>query len=189
LIDDAEKEWAFPQKFDYIHGRALLGSFGNWPRFFEQSFESLQPGGWLEMQDFILPPTSDDGTLTEENGLYKWGHSMVEAASKIGRPMDAAKDFKKWMEEAGFADVQEAHFKWPSNSWPKDRKHKEIGTWNRVNVEDGLQGFTIALFTRVLGWTEPEVEVFLVEVRKDMANRKIHAYWPMCTVFGRKPEE
>lgn len=34
----------------------------------------------------------------------------------------------------------------------------------------------MALFTRVLGWKKPEVEVFLVDVRRDMKNTKIHAY-------------
>jgi hypothetical protein len=31
----------------------------------------------------------------------------------------------------------------------------------------------------VLGMSREEVEVFLAEVRKDMVNRKYHAYWPM----------
>ncbi|KAI9772568.1 MAG: hypothetical protein M1839_002450 [Geoglossum umbratile] len=189
LVDDAEKEWSFPHKFDYIHGRALLGSFGNWPRFFEQCFENLQPGGWLEMQDFVLPPTSEDGTLTPDHALYKWGHLMVEAADKIGRPMNATLQFKRWMEEAGFVDVQEVDFKWPSNTWPKDPKYKEIGLWNYANLLEGLHGFTIALFTRALGWTDAEVEVFLPGVRDDMRNRKIHAYWPLFITFGRKPEK
>lgn len=31
------------------------------------------------------------------------------------------------------------------------------------------------LFTNVLGWTREEVEVFLVDVRKDLKNPQIHA--------------
>ena len=38
-IDDAEAEWAYKHKFDFIHARMLTGSFKNWPRFFKQSFE------------------------------------------------------------------------------------------------------------------------------------------------------
>ncbi|KAH0538930.1 hypothetical protein FGG08_004521 [Glutinoglossum americanum] len=177
LIDDAETTWEFSYKFDYIHGRALLGSFGNWPRFFEQSYQNLEPGGWLEMQDIALPPTSDDGTLTEEHTLYKWGHLMVDAANKIGRSMTAPTNYKTWMEEAGFVDVQEFRAKWPQNGWAKDRKFKELGQWNQVNLEEGLHGFTMALFTRVHGWSKEQVEEFLPRVRSDIRNRKIHAYW------------
>ena len=37
----------------------------------------------------------------------------------------------------------------------------------------------MAIFTRVLGWTKEETDVFLVDVRKDMKNTKYHAYWNM----------
>jgi hypothetical protein len=37
----------------------------------------------------------------------------------------------------------------------------------------------MALFTRGLGWTKEELEVFLVEVRKSMKDKSIHGYYPM----------
>lgn len=42
-----------------------------------------------------------------------------------------------------------------------------------------LSGMTTALYTRGLGWSPEEVEVFLADVRKDMKNPRIHSYWPM----------
>ena len=51
--------------------------------------------------------------------------------------------------------------------------------WTLANIADSLSGLSMALFTRGLGWTAQEVEVFLVEVRRDMKNRRIHAWWPM----------
>lgn len=43
---------------------------------------------------------------------------------------------------------------------------------------------SLALFTRPesdngLGWTREEVEVFLVGVRRDLRDMRIHAYIPM----------
>jgi hypothetical protein len=38
----------------------------------------------------------------------------------------------------------------------------------------------MAIFTRILGWTKEETEVFLALVRKDMKDAKIHSYWEMC---------
>lgn len=55
----------------------------------------------------------------------------------------------------------------------------QLGAWNLENVEVGLQGLSMMLFTHVLGWSATEVEVFLVDVRKDLKNRKIHAYMPV----------
>jgi len=53
---------------------------------------------------------------------------------------------------------------------------KEVGMYQMVNFLDGLQALTVALFTRALGWTLPEVDAFLVDVRKDIKNRNIHSY-------------
>jgi hypothetical protein len=47
------------------------------------------------------------------------------------------------------------------------------------NSTSGLESFSMALFTRVLNWSKEEVDVFLVSVRKEMKDPKIHAYWPM----------
>jgi hypothetical protein len=51
--------------------------------------------------------------------------------------------------------------------------------WSEQNFCGGLYGLSVALFTRALGWTPTELEVFLADVRKDLRNRQIHAYWPM----------
>lgn len=47
------------------------------------------------------------------------------------------------------------------------------------NLSRGLSGIVMALFTRVLGMTSDEVEAYLVPVRKDIRDTKIHAYLPM----------
>jgi len=45
------------------------------------------------------------------------------------------------------------------------------------NVDSGLEAFSVAIFTRILGWTKPEVDVFLADVRKEMRDTKNHIYW------------
>ncbi len=47
------------------------------------------------------------------------------------------------------------------------------------NIAPGLEGLSMAIFTRALGWTQQETEVFLVDVRKDLKDTRIHAYWQM----------
>lgn len=39
---------------------------------------------------------------------------------------------------------------------------------------EGLEAFSIATFTQVLGWSYEEVQVFLALVRKDAKNRGVH---------------
>lgn len=54
-----------------------------------------------------------------------------------------------------------------------------VGMWMYENFSGGVQGLSMALFTRGLGWSAEEVEAFLVDVRKDMKDTKIHGYYVM----------
>lgn len=132
----------------------------------------------MEIQDYILPSQSNDGSM-DGTDLEKWCLLMLEGAGKIGRPMDQTHNYRKWMEEIGFVDIEEKTFVWPTNTWPKNRKMKELGRWNEVNICEGIEGFSLALFTRVLGWKKEEVEVFTAKVRNDLKNRDIHGYFVM----------
>lgn len=41
-------------------------------------------------------------------------------------------------------------------------------------LKQGLHGIVMALFTRSLGWRPEEVEVFLVELRKQLNDKNHH---------------
>lgn len=51
-IDDAEQDWQYYTKFDYIHIRSMGGSISDWPRLMRQAYDNLHPGGWIEVVDF-----------------------------------------------------------------------------------------------------------------------------------------
>lgn len=188
LIDDAEDEWLYEEKFDLIHARLMAGCFADWPSFFQKSFDNLEEGGWLELQDYGLPVKSHDNSHLSTD-LFQWGVLLCEAARKLGRPMgsEVSEKYSQWMRETGFVDIQTKMFMWPSNSWPKDPFMKELGRWNQVNIIEGLEGFCMALLTRGLDWKKEEVDIFVAKVTSDLRDKKIHAYFPMPVTFGRKP--
>jgi hypothetical protein len=97
----------------------------------------------------------------------------------MNRPADTALQYADQMRAAGFEDIHQSLFKWPQNRWPKDPKMKELGMWTHADIAGGLSGLSMAMFTRVLGWTAEELEVFLVDVRKEMRDTRVHAYFPM----------
>jgi hypothetical protein len=140
----------------------------------------LESGGHIEMQDVDMPYRSDDGTLTEDHELRQWGSLFLEASEKLGRRMDKTPSYKQMMEKAGFVDVVETQFKWPLNQWPKESYFKKLGEWTLINLDTNLEGLCMALFTRGLGWTTAEVNVFCTSVRKQLRDRNIHAY---CAVY------
>lgn len=90
---------------------------------------NLNPGGWIEMQDIIYPMTSDDGTLLPDSPLRKWSELLLQGFTNIGRPLNTALEYKQQLADAGFTDITEYRAKWPTNVWPRDIKHKQIGEY------------------------------------------------------------
>ncbi|KAH7327120.1 S-adenosyl-L-methionine-dependent methyltransferase [Rhexocercosporidium sp. MPI-PUGE-AT-0058] len=178
-IDDPEEPWSFSEKFDYIHSRMMTGSFANWPKFFEQAFENTTPAGYIEVSDICFPIRCDNDTLPADSSLVAWATQQLNGSGMIGRALDSAKNHEGELLRVGYTDVIVKHFVWPMNRWPKDPKFKEIGMWTCENFTSGLSGISMALFTRVFGWTPEQLEVFLVDVRKEMKDPRIYAYWPM----------
>lgn len=187
LIDDMEEDWPYSDPFNYIHSRMMNSSVSSWPALSRKIFENLAPGGYAELQEIGVFVSSDDGTLKEDSYLAQWARHLDEAATKLGRIYLPPGKLKEILTGAGFVDVVETRFKWPSNAWPKDKKLKELGLWNNENFHSVLEAGSLAPFTRALGWTTEEVITFLASVRKELNDPEIHAYWPIYAVYGRKP--
>jgi len=139
------------------------------------------------MTDIMLPYESDDGTLLESHAHHEWSLLLCKGSEKMGRPFQDVRTYKPRMEKIGFTDVVMVKNKWPLNTWPKDKKYKDIGMWSCENITSGAAAFSYILLTHGLGWTREAIDVFLVEVRKGIRDRSIHAYLPVYTVYGRKP--
>ncbi|KAM5349786.1 hypothetical protein ACJ41O_006291 [Fusarium nematophilum] len=188
-VDDAEKDWAWSKNFDYIFVRLMAGSFANWTKFTRQCWDFLEPGGWIEVIDPTFPAKSDDGSLKPDSPLNKWEQFTTEAAAKLGRPFDEGANHEARLQEQGFINIQRKVFKWPINPWPKDPKYKEIGLWTLANIEGNLEGITTALLARGLELSQEEILAFIADVRAEMRNPRVHAYWDVFVIVGQKPEE
>ncbi|PMD34276.1 hypothetical protein L207DRAFT_588874 [Hyaloscypha variabilis F] len=55
VVSDAEISWSFTEKFDFVHGRALLACFRDPRQVLSEAFDALAPGGYLELQDVAQP--------------------------------------------------------------------------------------------------------------------------------------
>jgi len=173
-VEDAEDDWIYSQKFDLIHGRLMVMCFKDPRHVLEQAFKCLAPGGYLEWQDADFPMRAVDDTLAG-TALWEWNMAIVDGAAKAGRPWTNTKKYKGWMEEIGFVDVREELLYWPVNTWPRDPHLKKLGLWFQHDLLEGLNS-TRAVLTRGLGWSNEEVEAFLIDVRKDIKDRNEHAY-------------
>jgi len=77
----------------------------------------------------------------------------------------------------------------PIGVWPKDPKMKEIGRYERAQVLDGVESYTLAPFTRVLGYSLQETRLLMERVKRELTDPKLHLYSAHYIIYGRKPEQ
>ncbi|KAH9211064.1 TAM domain methyltransferase, partial [Leptodontidium sp. 2 PMI_412] len=126
----------------------------------------LKPGGYVELSELgvTLEATNQNYPLPFQ--IFRWFDLYDEAIKKMWFNFRVAHAFKNMLTDAGFVDVVETKLAVPWGTWPKDRRRKAIDLWHLEQLKQGLQGIAAGLFTRSLGWTPTEVEVFLVGIRR-----------------------
>lgn len=113
-VDDAEDPWTYSQPFDYVHGRALFTCFKDPLTVFRNAYAAIKPGGYFEMQEIYFKPTSVDDSI-KGTALEIWMNKLVEGAAVLGKDWHCTKNYTQWFQEAGFVDVVERQFAWPSS--------------------------------------------------------------------------
>lgn len=83
------------------------------------------------------------------------------------------------MRHAGFVEVEAGQFRLPQNTWPQDKVEKTLGYLNSANLCAGIEGWSLRPFIKGLGYSREQLDILLAEVRRDIRNTQIHAYWPM----------
>ncbi|EPE31357.1 S-adenosyl-L-methionine-dependent methyltransferase [Glarea lozoyensis ATCC 20868] len=187
-IDDIEMPWTLDaDSFDFIHARDLLLSVRDWPKLIQQSYDHIKPGGYLELQCVWPKLKCDDGSAPRESGLMEFSRNALDASQVLGVPLSACVDYAEWMTATGFEDVTEKRMKMPSSPWPKDKRMKLIGAFEMHNLLRGISGMSLRMFNKAYGWSQEQIELFLVKVRQDIAHLKYHTYFEFVIVHGRKP--
>ncbi|KAB8234284.1 S-adenosyl-L-methionine-dependent methyltransferase [Aspergillus alliaceus] len=188
-VDDAEDSWAYPENhFDLIHVRSLYGAISNWPAFYRNMMIGLRPGGWFDQLEMSIEFRSDDGTVTYDHILAEWSRIFIDAGERFGKTFRICDLARDYMLDVGFENVTERRFKLPVGPWTRDEHYRKLGMWNLLHCEKGIEGWAMALLTRVMGWSYEEVQLFLASMRRGLRDySRIHAYFYVVSVYGQKP--
>jgi SAM-dependent methyltransferase len=127
IVDDMTAPWIFDHKFDYIHSRAITIGVKDWELLINEVWRYLEPGGWVEFQEYHAPFLSDDGTIERCPDFERWNMEFLEAARKAGTTLDAILQAPGLLDKRGFVGVDTASTKWPVGPWAKGRREKRIG--------------------------------------------------------------
>jgi len=189
FVDDFEEEWLDPvDKYDFIHLRHTLHSVQDPKALLDRAIRHLKPGGYFEAQELAIVPQSDDGTLTPETpyALRDYINYIAAGLRILGSDAHAVVRLPEQMRAAGFEDVQRTTHKCPLGAWPRDKRLRFCGLFLRTALMDGLRGLSRRPLT-ALGWTQLQIEIFLVDVRRAIMEADVHAYINLHVVHGRKP--
>ncbi|KAL2211535.1 S-adenosyl-L-methionine-dependent methyltransferase [Sarocladium strictum] len=188
-IDDCTQEWTFdPDSIDFVHMRYLTGSIVDWNELMKQAFKSIKPGGWVESLEASPYMWSDDGSVTEDSAMGQWGKLFVSCSEKLGRTFTLVDDgvHRSSMEKAGFVDIGQFNIKVPIGTWPKDPKFKEMGKFGQATLHQDVEGY-VSYVAGLQGWTTKQVAVYAAQLRREIRNPKIHGYYYVQLLWGRKP--
>jgi hypothetical protein len=175
-IDDLEENWTFkPESVDFLHSRQMYG-IKDWPRYFQQAFTVLKPGGYFEVVERGIRSNSDDGSMPEDCALRQFQEDSIAATEKIGRSMHVGPKVDGWLRDAGFTVVSSKVSKIPLGDWPADPIQKQIGAFMRVASLSGIEGYALKIQTTLLKRSPEEAQARLVDIRKDLVNKKYHSY-------------
>ncbi|KAI1284136.1 tam domain protein [Xylaria sp. FL0933] len=215
-IHDARlDEWWWPDPFDYIHVCApfvlIRMSLGAWEDFeidvARKAFDHLEPDGWFEAQELLPSLGCDDGSMPADYAPNLLFNDLEDCARREQRPLDIAKTYKQGLINAGFVDVTQQVYKIPINGWARSRNWKTLGDLWNVNCLDAIQGVAMALLHRARGLKRHQIEVditvwnawgdvgfalttwqiHLMETRRGLSDKSVHAYQSCYVVLGRKP--
>jgi hypothetical protein len=131
-----------------------------WPR-------CIKPGGWIQDMEMRIMWKSDDGTVTDTHHLNDWSRLSIKAANKIGKSFENAEHSKERLIAAGFVDVVEHKFKCPVRGWSSDKKLKELGRWNQLYFEQGIEGMCLFLLHKIIGVSGLMIGTVLVTLRRE----------------------
>jgi hypothetical protein len=145
---------------------------------FQSAYNQLNPGGYLELQDLVLPMRAIDSSL-EGTNFNHWQLTSLAAAAKVGMAWNTSGSYARLLEEAGFVDVTEQHFQWPMNRWPKGDHMKTLGSYWQEDLLRGAEAMSLAALTRYGGMSKAEADQLIAEAKADIPDKRIHAYCPM----------
>ncbi|KAI0106381.1 S-adenosyl-L-methionine-dependent methyltransferase [Nemania sp. FL0031] len=184
-IDDAEDEWTYNEPFTFIHGRALMSCFDDPSRVVKQAFENLEPGGLIEFQDALFP-MHWVGEPPRQSALYRWNELLMEGVRRIGRSWSNVVNYPRYFEEAGFENITERRFYWPTSPWAKGKYFKTVAMYFQEDMISGMEAISMKVL-QATGMTPKEIEEFCEEVKADFRNTDLHAYLIVSYIHARKP--
>lgn len=102
---------------------------------------ALKPGGWIDCSEPSAFFESYYGTIGPDHPYKTWGQVMIDSGNMSGMSFCVAQDMKQRLEDAGFINVEEKRICCTIGKWSSDPWEREVGVWEQLRLERGVQHF------------------------------------------------
>lgn len=114
---------------------------------------------------------------------------MIEATEKLGSSVDIGHKHSEWVKAAGFEDVEDIIITCPLGTWAKDKRLKEMGRFNMVQMVEGVGNYAVGALTAGLGRPVDEVHVLVAEAKRELMDKQHKHYVKFRVIYGKKPKK
>ncbi|KAI0881385.1 S-adenosyl-L-methionine-dependent methyltransferase [Annulohypoxylon maeteangense] len=186
IIDDIEDEWAHGDNWDLVHIRQVFPAIQDPPGVCRQSFNHLNPGGWIEVQDFGGILKCDDDTFRTDSMLTQFYDMTTEALSKRGIRWTIANNMDEVLKDIGFVNIACKRFKIPIGIWPKAKRLRLVGLYMKSVFGDLIDALAPIVFP-LLSKSSQQMEEFVTKAQDELQTTTAHIYLDYFFWYAQRP--
>ncbi|KOS18886.1 Phosphoethanolamine N-methyltransferase [Escovopsis weberi] len=189
-IEDAE-EWDRPlDHYDLVHMRWMSGAFRDWKYVYSKAYESIKPGGWIEVQDCTNVFEAFLEHLPVGSELQCLFENFRIATARSGRPFNPAHLEPAMLMNAGFVDVMSMEHVLPLGCPDKSLR----SLWAVVCI-DYIEAVFLRTLIEHMGWDPQECKAKcdaaaweVARILKEASPGSETVAIRMRVIVGRKPQ-
>jgi SAM-dependent methyltransferase len=173
-IDDAESPWNFTTLFDLIHFGYADTWVRDWPKIARQTFEALEPGGWIELKANL--PWEYNESTRHHTTIVQYHRDLFMGAREWGITLHQGGTFyQQLLNDAGFVNFQEQKF------------YLDSAETRILYQKEGLDTFGKGYICRGLGKDTAELQVQLTTIRAALQDSTLEIRFPVSICYAQKP--
>ncbi|KAI9644863.1 hypothetical protein NHQ30_006890 [Ciborinia camelliae] len=168
---------------DFVYSRLLICGMTDWPGYVRDVFSVLKPGGWVEMDDIVENVFYTDNRIIPHDE-WEWLRLARQGGALQGLDLDCGLNACKYMEDAGFVDIQTWEFAIPF--WRVPNASSELIAEHIIGDKWGLHWHMIPRLVYPLNLEPDKIESLRKDAIKNLQEEEGKQKLFYVTI-GRKP--
>lgn len=168
---------------DFVFSRLLIYGITDWPGYVQDIYDVLKPGGWVEIEDYAMDLFYRDQEIVPRED-WEWLRLKRLGGAMQGFDMDVGLNAKKYMEDAGFVDIQRKIFRIPF--WRIPGAASESLAEQKIGDKWGLYWHMYPKIVAPLGLSQKKINSLRLDMRRDLQEEFGKEQF-FCITIGRKP--